>query len=153
MSCVLSTYLYVRCNWLYVFIMSRTPFKMNPNYVSLAKWLSVQLRTRWFWVRVQLQSFKLDSIPPKTKNFYYWIFRLKDLMQDCRCRFQNYFCSHSFSFTFTFCWASNRLRLMNKNHLNAMNGRLSVLGTYWKRKAFWWVLNQNCALRKKYLKN
>ena len=23
---------------------------------SLAKWLSVRLRTKWFWVRVQLQS-------------------------------------------------------------------------------------------------
>ena len=25
---------------------------------SLAKWLSVRLRTKWFWVRVQLQSHK-----------------------------------------------------------------------------------------------
>ena len=28
--------------------------------VHLAKWLSVRLRTKWFWVRVQLQSFKLQ---------------------------------------------------------------------------------------------
>ena len=27
---------------------------------SLAKWLSVRLRTKWFWVRVQLQSLKLQ---------------------------------------------------------------------------------------------
>ena len=26
---------------------------------SLAKWLKVRLRTKWFWVRVQLQSKKL----------------------------------------------------------------------------------------------
>ena len=27
---------------------------------NLAKWLSVRLRTKWFWVRVQLQSLKLQ---------------------------------------------------------------------------------------------
>ena len=27
-----------------------------PNWPILAKWLSVHLRTKWFWVRVQLQS-------------------------------------------------------------------------------------------------
>ena len=27
---------------------------------SLAKWLSVRLRTKWLWVRVQLQSIKLQ---------------------------------------------------------------------------------------------
>ena len=26
---------------------------------SLAKWLSVRLRTKWFWVRVQLQSLQV----------------------------------------------------------------------------------------------
>ena len=26
---------------------------------SLAKWLSVRLRTKWFWVRVQLQSLQI----------------------------------------------------------------------------------------------
>ena len=26
--------------------------------VSLAKWLSVRVRTKWFWVQVQLQSLK-----------------------------------------------------------------------------------------------
>ena len=30
--------------------------------VSLAKWLSVRLRTKWFWVRVQLQSLHLYPV-------------------------------------------------------------------------------------------
>ena len=29
---------------------------------SLAKWLSVRLQTKWFWVRVQLQSLKLHIL-------------------------------------------------------------------------------------------
>ena len=33
------------------------------TYVKLAKWLSVLLRTKWFWVRVQLQSLNLQSFP------------------------------------------------------------------------------------------
>ena len=28
----------------------------EQQLASLAKWLSVRLRTKWFWVRVQLQS-------------------------------------------------------------------------------------------------
>ena len=38
--------------------MSRTRFRVNPHSIaaSLAKWLSVRLRTKWFWVQVQLQS-------------------------------------------------------------------------------------------------
>ena len=28
---------------------------------SLAKWLSVRLRTKWFWVRVQLQSVAIQT--------------------------------------------------------------------------------------------
>ena len=28
--------------------------------LSLAKWLSVRLRTKWLWVRVQLQSIELQ---------------------------------------------------------------------------------------------
>ena len=31
------------------------------SMVSLAKWLSVCLRTKWLWVRVQLQSLKLGK--------------------------------------------------------------------------------------------
>ena len=33
-----------------------------PELASLAKWLSVPLRTKWLLVRVQLQSIKLDVI-------------------------------------------------------------------------------------------
>ena len=35
--------------WLYVVTMSRT---------RLAEWLSVRVRTKWFWVRIPLQSLK-----------------------------------------------------------------------------------------------
>ena len=40
---------------LHVLVMSRTR-------LSLSKWLSVRLRTKWFWVRVQLQLLKIYSI-------------------------------------------------------------------------------------------
>ena len=34
-------------------------FKANGQKIaSVAKWLSVRLRTKWLWVRVQFQSFK-----------------------------------------------------------------------------------------------
>ena len=33
---------------------------LDKHSASLAKWLSVHLRTNWLWVRVQLQSFKLQ---------------------------------------------------------------------------------------------
>ena len=32
------------------------------DQASLAKWLSVRLRTKWLWVRVQLQSLKSDKM-------------------------------------------------------------------------------------------
>ena len=39
--------------------MSRTRFKVNPHsIVPHSKWLSALLRTKWTWVRVQLQSLK-----------------------------------------------------------------------------------------------
>ena len=46
------------------------------HLVSLAKWLSVRLRFKWFWVRVQLQSLiplpfallSLESVEKKGKN-------------------------------------------------------------------------------------
>ena len=53
---------------LHVFVMPRTRFKVNPHsrvtlYLSiLAKWLTVRLRTKWFWVRVQLQSLNLFQL-------------------------------------------------------------------------------------------
>ena len=47
------------CNW------TRTQNHLVRNrtlnhLASLAKWLSVRLRTKWFWVQVQLQSLKLQ---------------------------------------------------------------------------------------------
>ena len=41
---------------------------------SLAKWLSVRLRTKWFWVRVQLQLFsKIEKIHHRTLKVVYGI--------------------------------------------------------------------------------
>ena len=34
--------------------------KFVTKLASLAKWLSVRLRSKWLWVRVQLQSLKLQ---------------------------------------------------------------------------------------------
>ena len=66
-------------NWLYVIIMSRKHFRVNPqsifawmsrnSFVSLAKWLSVHLRTKWLWVRVPLQSLKF---PEQGDLRYFW---------------------------------------------------------------------------------
>ena len=36
--------------------------KQPNNLVSLAKWLSVRLRFKWLWVRVQLESLKLQIL-------------------------------------------------------------------------------------------
>ena len=35
-------------------------FLLELMIISLVKWLSVRLRTKWFWVRVQLQSLHLQ---------------------------------------------------------------------------------------------
>ena len=70
-------YLSVWCIWLHVLVMSHMHFRMNPHYSCLHsemrtwhdkniqsnapyKWLSVCLRTEWFWVRVQLQSLQKE---------------------------------------------------------------------------------------------
>ena len=60
--CSIYSKLSVRWIWLYVIVVSRTGFRANSNSIvaSLAKWLSVRLRNKWFWVRVQLQSLKLQ---------------------------------------------------------------------------------------------
>ena len=39
--------------------------KITNNNASLAKWLSVRLRTKWFRVRVQLQYLRTRSFPGK----------------------------------------------------------------------------------------
>ena len=36
--------------------------KQKGLKASLAKWLSVRLRTKWFWVRVQLESLQKGLI-------------------------------------------------------------------------------------------
>ena len=50
------------CNWTRnpepLLVCKRTLNNL-AKLASLAKWLSVRLRTKWFWVRVQLQSLKL----------------------------------------------------------------------------------------------
>ena len=52
-----------RKHWRYVAtgLKPRTTYFVNDHsaiLASLAKWLSVCLRTKWFWVRIQLQSLK-----------------------------------------------------------------------------------------------
>ena len=43
------------CNW------TRTQNHLfRKRTLSLAKWVSVRLRSKWFWVRVQLQSLNLQ---------------------------------------------------------------------------------------------
>ena len=45
--------------------------KRTLNHLgSLGKWLSVGLQTRWLWVRVPLQSLKLEISPVSTKKFF-----------------------------------------------------------------------------------
>ena len=53
---------------LYVLIMSRTRFRVNPHF-SLGKWLSIHLGTKWLWVRVQLQSLQLARFQRFTTRF------------------------------------------------------------------------------------
>ena len=52
-------YTHIKKIRLYVLVMSRTRLRVNPHSI-VAKWLSVRLITKWFWVRVQLQR-KLAS--------------------------------------------------------------------------------------------
>ena len=46
------------CNWSRTqnHLVRKRPLNHLATLASLAKWLSVRLRTKWFWVRVQLQS-------------------------------------------------------------------------------------------------
>ena len=45
---------------MYVVVDSEYHHQQLNHLASLAKWLSVRLRTKWFWVRVQLQSLHLQ---------------------------------------------------------------------------------------------
>ena len=65
LSCVVSTYLYGAFDCM---------FLSCHQLASLAKWLSVRLWTKWLWVRVQLQSLKLQIsrlLPARSS----WTFR------------------------------------------------------------------------------
>ena len=53
-------YLYVRCIWLYVIIMSRTSFSSIIWPVWLNVWVFVYELAKWLWVRIALLSFKLQ---------------------------------------------------------------------------------------------
>ena len=51
--------------WQEINIQSNTPYRQVltthlNNLASLAKWLSVRLRTKWFWVRISLLLLKLQ---------------------------------------------------------------------------------------------
>ena len=49
------------CNWTRT--QNHLVHKQTLNhFASLAKWLSVHLRTKWFWVQVQLQSLKIQIL-------------------------------------------------------------------------------------------
>ena len=61
----------VRCIWLHVIIMSRTSFRVNQHstaqlnyFVTLTKWFSVHLQTKWLCVRIPLLSLKLQIWRP-----------------------------------------------------------------------------------------
>ena len=73
---------------LYVLIMSRTHFRMNPHFGyilvtlwshftrihNLVKWLSVCLRTLWLWVRVPLESLNsIFKVSKKRKKVDYYL--------------------------------------------------------------------------------
>ena len=56
---------------------------INSKLASLAKWLSVRLRTKWFWVRVQLQSLhKLKSNGGNSSIINYYIQELNRMKND-----------------------------------------------------------------------
>ena len=63
---------FIDCNW------TRTQNHLVLKRASLAKWLSVRLRTKWFWVRVQLQSLHQKYLLPisvqrfQVDNLFCW---------------------------------------------------------------------------------
>ena len=46
----------------------------------MAKWLSVPLRTKWFWVRIPAVTLTLNMAPASSKEFL-------DIQANCRVRF------------------------------------------------------------------
>ena len=61
---------------MFTFLLSITPkYNLtgpltNVKWASLAKWLGVPLRTKWFWVRVPLQSLNKLSYKANCNTFY-----------------------------------------------------------------------------------
>ena len=49
----------------------RTTEFLNEHSTIWLNWLSVRLRTQWFWVRVQLQSIhSMDNVPVQPSSSY-----------------------------------------------------------------------------------
>ena len=77
--------------------MSRTPCSQQAPYLkfkwqqrdsaSLAKWLSVRLRTKWLWVRISLLSLKLQIGARSFLTF----------RQTIQCRFTQKHCADKYS--------------------------------------------------------
>ena len=93
-TCVITTgqmidlcceYLSSWCIWLYVLIMSRTNFRVNLHCIvawmaSLAKWLSVRLRTKWMWfvspcsyLNFRYRASFEQGVPWHSGNYRVWI--------------------------------------------------------------------------------
>ena len=75
LSCVVSTLCHSKtCTWHDKNIQSNVSYRQvlttQLNYLtSLAKWLSVRLRTKWLWAWVPLQSLKHQISPISSKKF------------------------------------------------------------------------------------
>ena len=57
-------YFFSDCNWTrtHNYLVRTWTLNHLAKLVSLVKWLSVRLRTKWLWVRVQLQTWFILSI-------------------------------------------------------------------------------------------
>ena len=78
---------------------------------SLAKWLSVRLRTKWFWVRVQLQSLNLILlIKPfcymtiKSRQKLKYLENKKSFLVEIKSIFHHFFSSQKLSQTWEFAF-------------------------------------------------
>ena len=67
LSCVMSAYLYGAIDCIFLSCQ-----RQLNHLVSLDKWLSLHLQTKWFWVRVQLQSI-LDFMFAATWNWFCFV--------------------------------------------------------------------------------
>ena len=71
------------CNW----TRTQNHLVLKRTLNSLAKWLSVRLRTKWFWVRVQLQSLHNINLIKATyfRKFNSFRFLIKLWLHLIRC--------------------------------------------------------------------